>query len=56
MADKHVSDIYTCPKCKQEVIIIKVGKGELQCCGEKMKIVDPEHDYEYSEEDEEAEE
>jgi desulfoferrodoxin-like iron-binding protein len=54
--EKYISDIYICNKCKQEVIIVKVGKGTLKCCDRPMKKITDEDSYEYSEEDEEAEE
>lgn len=27
---------FTCPKCQSEFIIMKIGKGQLTCCGQKI--------------------
>lgn len=37
MATK-VSQRYVCKKCGAEFIVTRAGKGELQCCGQKMEL------------------
>ncbi len=36
---KETGEIYICEVCGNEVIVTKVGGGELVCCDEKMKLV-----------------
>jgi desulfoferrodoxin-like iron-binding protein len=53
--ERYKGDIYQCQKCGQEVIIIKVGKGDLNCCEKPMIKIEDEYDFE-AEASEEAEE
>jgi len=55
MSVQNTGDIYICKKCRNEVIITKVGGGVLVCCGENMILV-KEDDNEIMEDMEEAEE
>ena len=32
---------YTCETCGNQVLTIKAGSGELQCCGKPMGTMDP---------------
>ncbi|GEM_PF-3278005 len=27
---------FTCPKCQSEFIMMKIGEGQLTCCGQKI--------------------
>ena len=31
----------TCEKCGAQVLVTKAGAGEVSCCGQPMKIVEP---------------
>ena len=32
---------YRCEKCGTEVLAVKAGDGELQCCSQPMSLQDP---------------
>ena len=34
----QVGKRYVCKKCGTEVIVTRVGAGEVHCCGEKMEL------------------
>lgn len=56
MKVSHIGQICFCEKCGNEVIVTKIGSGELLCCKQPMKLI-KETDMEIiEEEDEESEE
>lgn len=42
MAVKNIGEKYRCNVCGNEVIVIKVGGGELICCGKPMEKTEKE--------------
>ena len=40
MAVKKIDEEYKCNVCGNEVIVIKVGGGELVCCGKPMEKIE----------------
>jgi desulfoferrodoxin-like iron-binding protein len=40
MAVERVGEKYRCNVCGNEVIVTKVGGGELVCCGEPMEKIE----------------
>ena len=40
MAVKKVGEKYRCNVCGNEVIVVKVGGGELVCCGKVMEKIE----------------
>ena len=40
MAVKKVGEEYRCNICGNEVVVIKVGGGELVCCGKPMEKIE----------------
>ena len=32
---------FTCEKCGSEVLCIKAGEGEVECCGAPMGLLEP---------------
>ncbi len=40
MAVKNVNEEYKCNVCGNEVIVTKVGGGELVCCGKPMEKIE----------------
>ena len=55
MAVQEVGQIFICKKCGNEVIVTKVGKGTLVCCGKEMTLIDEGTDQELDSESEEEE-
>lgn len=55
MKVSEIGQIYTCQKCRNEVIITRVGGGELKCCDQKMVLAEDDWSTE-TEEYEETEE
>jgi len=39
MGVKKIGEIYRCNVCGNEVVVTKVGGGELVCCGQPMKFI-----------------
>lgn len=39
MAVKNTGEKYRCNVCGNEVVVTKVGGGELVCCGEVMELI-----------------
>lgn len=39
MAVENVGEVYHCNVCGNEVKVIKVGGGELVCCGQPMEKI-----------------
>ncbi|MEM5812401.1 MAG: desulfoferrodoxin FeS4 iron-binding domain-containing protein [Candidatus Aenigmatarchaeota archaeon] len=39
MGVKKVGEKYLCEICGNEVVVTKVGGGELVCCGQPMKLI-----------------
>jgi desulfoferrodoxin-like iron-binding protein len=42
MAVKKVGEKYRCNVCGNEVVVTKVGGGELVCCGQPMELIGQE--------------
>jgi desulfoferrodoxin-like iron-binding protein len=40
MAVKKIGEKYRCNVCGNEVIVSKVGAGELVCCGKSMEKIE----------------
>lgn len=51
MAVESKGEIYVCEKCKNEVIVSKVGGGVLSCCNTEMKKIEECNVEEYEAED-----
>lgn len=56
MKVKHKGQIFYCKTCGNEIIVTKVGDGEIFCCGKPMEMVVENSDIETEEEYEESEE
>ena len=39
MAVRQVGEKYRCNVCGNEVVVIKVGRGTLVCCGQNMEQI-----------------
>ncbi len=39
MAVRSVGENYKCNVCGNEVVVTKVGGGELVCCGQPMELI-----------------
>jgi superoxide reductase len=44
MVVEKVSEKYRCNVCGNEVVVTKVGRGTLVCCGQDMERIDSEQD------------
>ena len=40
MAVENVDEKYKCNICGNEVVVVKVGGGELVCCGQPMEKIE----------------
>ena len=56
MKEKKIGQIFSCSVCGNEVIVTKIGGGELKCCDRSMQTFQEDSTEIIDEEDEESEE